>query len=313
MSFVHLHAHSHYSLLEAFGEPKALIARAKALGMNAIALTDYNGMYGAIEFYQAAKKADIKAIFGVELGFVQERLRKDKSESAGNIVLLAKNMTGYQNLMALTTDAHIEGYFKKARIDYAILRKYQSDLVALVGWHNSRLGQAILQQEETTKIYERLHMLQEILWAENVYWEIIVQDERIIPELKTINGWLIEHAAALNLSLVCASGFNYPTPEDKELCEILLCIKEWQRYSDRDKQLTRGERYMHSEEDIQNILTKNGYSSAQIEWFLSNTIAVAEQLNVDIKLGQMLFPKYTSSPEITALYATHKDELIVHS
>jgi hypothetical protein len=70
---------------------------------------------------------------------------------------------------------------------------------------------------------------------------------------------------------------------------------------------------MHSEEDITHILTKNGYSAAQIEWFIANTIAVADQLNVDIKLGQMLFPKYTSSPEITALYATHKDELIVRA
>lgn len=311
MSFVHLHWHSHYSLLEAFGEPKAIIARAKELGMSAITLTDYNGMYGAIEFYQAAQKAGIKAIFGVELGFVQDRMRKEKNENAGNIVLLAKDKEGYQHLMSLTTKAHIEGFNKKARIDDALLREHGMGLVAIMWGAQSRLGATILQKEDTKKIYERIQMLQEMLGKENIYGEIIVQDEALLPNVKEINTWLRTNAEPLGLALICASNFHYPRPDDKELYEILLCIKEWQRFMDREKQQTLGDRSIHSEDDIKKILTKNTYSPELIDSLITTTASLAEQLNVEIKLGQMLFPKYTSSEEITRLYEEHKNELIV--
>lgn len=306
MTFIHLHGHSHYSLLEAFGEPKAIIARAKELGMPSIALTDYNWMYGAIEFYQAAKKAEIKALFGVELWFVQDILRKDKNENAGNIVLLAKDNSGYQNLMGLTTKAHIVWYHQKARIDIPTLQGYTQWLVAIIWWPQSWLGKLIIQQESQSKIYELIQRLQETLGQENVYAEIICQDEELLAELKQVNQRLRSHAAELWMTLVCTSDFHYPRPDDKELYEILLCIKEGKRYSDRDVQATRWDRSIHSEEEITQILGKNWYTAEEITGYIAATADLANQLNVKLELWNMLFPKYTSPPEIETLYATYK-------
>lgn len=156
MSFTHLHVHSHYSLLDAIGSPKALLAQAKALGMSSLALTDYFGMYGAIEFYKEAQKHGINPLIGTEIGYVQDMNYKDPNENAGTIVLLARDYIGYQNLMQLVSKGHLEGFHKLPRIDLRCLQQFSSGVIALGGGPRSRLGKLLLAKEDQRKVQEQL-------------------------------------------------------------------------------------------------------------------------------------------------------------
>jgi DNA polymerase-3 subunit alpha len=136
IEFIHLHTHTHYSLLDGLSKPAQLVELAKQFGMSAIAITDHGAMYGAIDFYQACMKAGIKPIIGVE-GYVANRRRVDKEPGIDNkryhLTMLAKNMEGYKNLIHLTTIAHLEGYYYKPRVDKDILRERSGGIIALSG------------------------------------------------------------------------------------------------------------------------------------------------------------------------------------
>ena len=144
--FTHLHTHSHYSLLNALPKIKDLIKAAKKFEMPALALTDAGNMYGAIEFYQACKKAEIKPIIGVDF-YVAARSRNDKQGGIDNrrtrLVLLAKNHAGYKNLIKLVTDSYLEGFYYKARIDHELIEKYSSDLVCIMPHFSGEISSAL--------------------------------------------------------------------------------------------------------------------------------------------------------------------------
>ncbi|MEX2090838.1 MAG: PHP domain-containing protein, partial [Candidatus Paceibacterota bacterium] len=146
MKFVHLHTHSHYSLLDGMSKVDDMVKLAKEHGMTTIGLTDHGVMYGAIDFYTTCKKNGIKPIIGVE-AYVANRSRFQKESGIDNkryhLTLLAKNNTGYQNLIKLTTAAHIEGYYYKPRVDKDLLREHSEGLIALSGCPGSELGRAI--------------------------------------------------------------------------------------------------------------------------------------------------------------------------
>src|SRR5450759_808524 len=145
--FTHLHVHSEYSLLDGMCRIPLLIKRAKELGMTSLAITDHGSMYGAIDFYQAAKDAGIKPIIGCELYIAPHdrtsRTAADKSNY--HVVLLAKNQTGYRNLMQLTTKAHLEGFYYKPRVDHALLEQYSEGLIALTACLGGELPTLLLQ------------------------------------------------------------------------------------------------------------------------------------------------------------------------
>ena len=150
MSFVHLHVHSHYSLLDGLTKIDALVARAKQLGMPAIALTDHGVMYGLIEFYQKAKRAGIKPILGVETyvarnGYLNKRPKID--DSPYHLVLLAKDETGYQNLIKLITIAHLDGFYYKPRIDLDLLEKYHQGLIGLTACLQGEIPRHLLNND----------------------------------------------------------------------------------------------------------------------------------------------------------------------
>ena len=151
MSFVHLHTHSHYSLLDGLSRIDPLVARAKELGMPALALTDHGVMYGAVEFYYACKQAGIKALIGME-AYVATRGMEDKEGKIDSdyfhLTLIAKDDVGYKNLIVLTTEAHTRGFYYKPRIDKEFLKKHSAGLIALSGCPGGELPKAIASGNE---------------------------------------------------------------------------------------------------------------------------------------------------------------------
>src|SRR3989339_2166594 len=173
--FIHLHTHSHYSLLDGLSKLEDLIDSAKKHKMSAMALTDHGNMYGVIEFYKLAKKAGIKPIIGVE-AYVSNRSRLDKDPGIDNkryhLTLLAKNMQGYKNLMRLVTISHLEGFYYKPRMDKEILRKYADGIIALSGCLGGELSRSLANKDmETAEQIIKEH--QEIFGQENYFLEIM--------------------------------------------------------------------------------------------------------------------------------------------
>src|SRR3990167_1525162 len=173
--FIHLHTHSHYSLLDGLSKLKDLITLAKKFNMSALAITDHGNMYGAIEFYKLAKKEGIKPIIGVE-AYMTAGSRKDRTiESGGgkryyHLTLLAKNLEGYKNLIRLVTLANLEGYYYKPRIDREILRQYSSGLIALSGCLGGELSQAVLRGD-MNKADELIKEFKDMFTEENYFIE----------------------------------------------------------------------------------------------------------------------------------------------
>lgn len=309
--YIHLHWHSHYSLLEGLGKPADFVAGAKSYGMPALWLTDYNGMYGAIEFYQACKKADIKPILWVELGLVHDRTIKDKGENSWNIVLIAENYTGYSNLLKIVSHANLEWFHGKARMDFDLLREFHAWLFCCVGGDSSYLGQMILRNEPRNKIEETIRLLQQIVGEDRVYLELIAQYENKLKDLKKVNPAIQELGASLWVPLLVSTNYHYVKPDDKEVFEVALSIKDGKQIYDEDRRRVTGDYYLMSEDELKEMMIeKNGYDIALVDEMIANNQALADRTQLEIPMGKILFPSYSSPEDIIALYEQHKTELI---
>ena len=151
LNFTHLHCHSHFSLLDGLSKIEPLVDRAKELGMESLALTDHGVMYGTIEFYNKCKEAGIKPIIGVE-AYIAQRGMEEKSGKIDadyfHLTLLAQNLAGYKNLIKLTTEAHLRGFYYKPRIDLVLLKKYSEGLIALSGCQRGEIARAAINKSE---------------------------------------------------------------------------------------------------------------------------------------------------------------------
>lgn len=309
MSFAHLHGHSTFSFLEAIGKPASILHTAQELGMKAIAITDYNGMYGAIKFYQWAKDTGVKPILWVELGFVIDNSSQIQESQIGNIVLLAKNKIGYQNLMELTSFANREWSKGKPKIDIHTLKTFWEWIIVFFGGANSRIGKMLAVDEKESKIKEIIHMIQESVGKENVFLEIIAQSYTETTEHKKINDLLLAIAEQEDIPCIVNNVYCYPNKADKQAWEVALAIKDGMKIYDENRRKPKGQFYIMTQEEITSILQDNGFPKHIIQKLIDTNNKIADDITTEIELNQALFPNYETPDDIKALYQQHKEKL----
>ncbi len=283
--FVHLHVHTHYSLLDGMGKIPDYLDRAKELGMPALAITDHGVMYGAIEFYKEANKRGIKPIIGCEC-YVAVRKLTDKTAKVdtrpNHLVLLAKDNNGYKNLMRLVTIAHIEGYYYKPRIDKEVLAEYSNGLIAL---------SACLHGEPATHIingdYEKAKAtaleFDKLFGRGNYYLEL--QDHPSIPEQKIANEGLIKISKETGIPLVVTNDVHYVNKDDAEAQDILLCVQTGHYVDDEDRMRMNADNSMRTPEEL-------AAAFKEVPEALENTAKIAEMCDIKLDLGGILIPDF---------------------
>ena len=286
MSFVHLHVHSHYSLLDGLSKIDGLVDKAVRNKMPALALTDHGVMYGAVEFYQKAKKAGIKPIIGVE-AYVARNSHKDKGSRMDgrpyHLVLLAKNNIGYHNLIKLTTIAHVDGFYYKPRIDLELLEKYSEGLIGLSACLQGEVAKNFVdgsddQAEEAAQRYLK------IFGKDNFYLE--VQHHPSIEKQAIANKKIFELGKKLNVPVVATTDSHYLNSDDDYAQDILLCIQTKKTISDTDRMSYLGEDFSLK---TPKEMARDWEDHPEV---IANTLKVAEKCNLEIELGKILLPKF---------------------
>ncbi len=284
-NFVHLHVHSHYSLLDGLGRVDQLVNKAKELGMPALALTDHGVMHGAIDFYNTAKKADIKPIIGVE-AYVATRKRQDKSPGIDvrpyHMVLLAKNYAGYKNLIKLTSAAHLEGYYYKPRIDRELLSRYSEGIIGTTACLASETSRLIMDKQfsEAERVVREY---QEILGQENFFLEL--QHHPSIPEQQVVNQHIRALAGKMKAPLILTNDTHYVNSDDHVTHDQLVCIQTGRLVSDTNRMLYTGDFSLKSPEEMATAFP-------DLPEAMENTVKVADMVDLNIPLGENLLPEF---------------------
>ncbi|MBL9175870.1 MAG: PHP domain-containing protein, partial [Verrucomicrobiales bacterium] len=279
--FVHLHLHTEYSLLDAACRLDRLMARAAALKFPALAQTDHGNMFGAIEFYQAAKKHGIKPILGCEV-YVAPGSRLDRKPGSGmrdvyhHLVLLAKDQEGYHNLVRLVTAANLEGYYYKPRIDKELLAQHSRGLIALSGCLASELSEAILKGDEP-KARDTIDWFKQTLGPENYFLEL---QNHGIPEQARVNRALIPWAKEFGLKCVASNDVHYVEQDHWKAHDCLICIGTQAQLSDPKRmRYQEAQFYLRTAEEM-------AARFAEVPEAARNTLEVADRCNLEIKFGK---------------------------
>ena len=285
MPFVHLHNHSHYSLLDGLSKVDEMVKKAKELGMPAIAITDHGNMYGAIEFYKECKKRGIKPIIGVE-AYIANRSRFDKQPNIDNeryhLILLAKNNDGYKNLIKLVTASNLEGFYYKPRMDKELLRKYSSDLICLSGCLGGEFSKAIWNKDYDKA--ERVALEYQNIFGEENYF-IEIQSHPKLERFDEITEWQISIARKLGIPLVATGDSHYLNHDDNKAHDTLVAIQT-------NTDLTDADRLTNAIDDFSFISPEEA-----VEMFkatpdaIQNTMKIAEMCDLELKLGRWVFPE----------------------
>ncbi|MEK7209439.1 MAG: DNA polymerase III subunit alpha, partial [Patescibacteria group bacterium] len=292
--FTHLHVHSHYSLLDGLGKIDDLVKRAGDLGMDALALTDHGAMYGALEFYKTAKKAGIKPIIGCELYVAYEKLtdkRPNIDDKRYHLTVLAENAEGYHNLIQLVTQAHLEGFYYKPRVDKNLLRQHSRGLIALSGCFQGEIPRAI-QARKVDRAEELIREYQEIFGQDNFYLEIMPHGAD--GEIESIHQTLAHLSQKTGAQLIATNDVHYVHSEDTEAQDILISVGTGTHVKDKDRlSLRQYNLSMRSGEEMTGLLAN--YREA-----VERTHEIAQRVNINLELGRWTFPNFQLSAGVTA-------------
>ena len=292
--FVHLHVHTHYSLLDGLSQIGPLVKKAKFHGMDAVAITDHGAMYGAIEFYQACKKQGIKPLIGMET-YVAPRSRFERSGRGGendtsHLTLIAKNLTGYRNLMKLATRASLEGFYYKPRTDHELLSELGEGIIALSGCMNGEIPKAILANE-THRVRELIGKYKSY-FGKDFYFEI--QHHPTVAEQEIVNQGLFKLSEEFDIPLVATQDSHYLEPDDNEAQDILVCVQTGKTVDDPKRLDMRG-------------LDVSFPSGALMEEHFREypgacemTAKIADSANLELDLGKWVFPAFVPPNGLSA-------------
>jgi len=282
--FVHLHNHSEYSLLDGACRTKEMVDEAKALGMEALALTDHGTLFGVIEFYQNAITAGIKPIIGCEI-YVAPGDRRDKRPRQGDasyhLILLARDMNGYRNLLKLSSLGFLEGFYYKPRVDKALLREYSEGLIACSACLKGEISVHNINRRPAEAKKAALEY-QEIFGEENFFLE--VQNHDIEEEMVNIDA-MISLSRELGIPLVATNDIHFMKPEHAESHEVLLCVQTGKTLEDPDRIHSNRQLYFRTPEEMANLF-------AGLPEALENTAKIAKRCNLLMEFGEMYLPNY---------------------
>jgi DNA polymerase-3 subunit alpha len=305
MSFVHLHLHTEYSLLDGMTRIDQVFARAKELGMPALAITDHGALYGAFRFFLKGKEMGVKPIIGVEV-YKAKKSRFDKKvgleKDSYHLTLLAKNLVGYKNLLKLVSSAHLEGFYYKPRVDFELLEKYREGIIVLSGCLSSEISSAILNRDYSEA--ERLIRKYIEIFDKNFYLEI--QRYPKLKESSFLNEELIKLSRKFGLPVVATNDVHYLDKEDAYAQEILLCIQTQRVIFEKNRPLSmidNPEYYFKSPKEMKGLFL-------DLPEAIDNTLKIASECNLEIPYGNWILPKFETpngeSPEDYLKKLTHQ-------
>lgn len=287
MAFTHLHVHSEYSLLDGLIKINDLVDTVVAQGGTAVALTDHGNMYGTFKFYLQCKAKGIKPIIGIE-AYKAKKSRFDKPGAAdrdqNHLLLIAKDYTGYKNLMKLTTEAHLDGFYYKPRVDFEIMEKYSEGIIAFSGCLSAEIP-TLIRNEEMDKAETALKKYLEI-YKDNFYIELQRYSNNEV--LDRVNTKLIEFSKKYGIPVVATNDVHYLTREDAYAQEVLLCIQTQHNMYEKNRPMSMietPEYYFRSEAEMKGLFT-------DIPEAIENTQKIVDMCNVEIPYGKWILPHY---------------------
>ncbi len=322
-NFVHLHVHTEYSLLDGLSRINHLVKRAKALNMPAIAITDHGAMFGVIDFFRACQAAEIKPIIGIE-AYLARRSRFDKDPKLDkrpyHMLLLARNQTGYLNLLKLASLAQLEGYYYRPRIDRDLLAQHAEGLIATSGCLAAQIPSMIMEGRDD-EARELIGWYQEVFGAENFYLELQQHD---IPELTTLNKWLIEYRKSghSTVPLLATNDVHYVMKDDYDPHDTLLCIQTGALKTENDRlRMSDASYHLTTPEEMW------GFFGDAAPEAIHNTLKVADmcEVNLDTKGYHLpVFPvpeghdsssylRYLCEKGLRWRYGSHADDLEIRA
>lgn len=284
--YVHLHNHTHHSLLDGLTKVDELVARVKDLGMQSVAITDHGTLSGAIEFYKACKDADIKPIIGIETYVAARNIENRdpaKDKARYHLIILAMNDVGYHNLMQLSTIANLQGVYYKPRVDRTLLEKYNEGLIVMSACIGGEVGSALNNGDyagarEVARWYKQV-------FGDRYYLEI--QDHNEWDKQREVNRQVFQLGKELDIPCVVTSDAHYVQPSDLESHEVLLCVGTGAYLADEDR-MSLKDFHLHVT-DPKDVIERWGSEHPEI---VTNTREIAERCNVEFEFGKILIPKF---------------------